>query len=395
MNLAIVYLLTFLESAGTGILQRGTYFFTHERLGFGQLANLVAALGYGTVYVGGALASHGIATRWGERRLLTGSLFGLMIVQGALACTENAWALCTGFVLSAGLRGLKWPLLESYVSAGRTPHEVLPALARYNVSWALAMPLAVGAAGPIISSPWPFLLFAIPAGINVVSLLLVRSFPARPAYLDHAHPERPAPAVLERYRDLMISARWSLLAAYGLLFLLAPLMPEIFQRLALPIALATPAAALYDVVRVTSFIVLGRMGAAWRGRALPLAVSALLLPAGFWAVLSASSLGTVLFGELVFGGASGFVYTASLYYALVVKNAAVDAGGAHEGLIGLGLGLGPLAGIVGYALTEQRIIAGGGAFGSFAGALIGIFPLVFVCVAGSLWPMPRLLRAAA
>ena len=122
----------------------------------------------------------------------------------------------------------------------------------------------------------------------------------------------------------------------------------------LDVALATPAAALFDVVRVTSFIVLGRTGRAWRGRPLPLAITAILLPIGFLMILFGSSLGTVLVGELVFGAASGFAYTAALSYAMVVKNASVDAGGKHEGLIGLGLGLGPLAGIVGYGLAGHQ-----------------------------------------
>jgi hypothetical protein len=391
LNVALLYLVTFLESVGTGILQRGTYFYTHERLGFGQLANLCMALAYGAAYVGGAFASHAAATRWGERRLMMATLFGLFVVHAAMALSSNPALLATAFVLSAALRGLKWPLFETYVSAGRTPREILSAVGTYNVSWALAMPIAVGVAGPLISSRWPFLLFAMPAAINVISIALVRSFPARPMHLDHAHPERPAARELERYRDLLFSARWSLLASYALLFLLAPLMPAIFERVGVGIAIATPAAAVYDVTRVTSFIVLGRAGAAWRGRALPLAASALLLTLGFFGVLFAPSLGAALIGEVVLGGAGGFVYTAALYYALVVKNASVDAGGAHEGLIGLGLGLGPLAGIIGYSLSGQSMA--GSTLSYVEAMLIAVLPLVCLCIAGSLWPMPRLFRA--
>jgi len=270
MSLAILYLLGCLESVGTGILQRGLYFYTHERLGFGQMANLVIALAYGLTYVAGAFASHPAANKWGERRLLSATLIGLFALHLALTLFPAPWLLCVGFVASAGLRGLKWPLFETYMSAGRTPTEILPALANYNVSWATAMPIAVGIAGPVISSPWPFLLFALPALINVISLALIRSFPERPSHLAEAHPERPAALLLARYRDLMVSARWSLLLAYGLLFLLAPLMPAIFQRLGVDVVLATPYAAVFDLVRAASFILLGRAGAAWRGRASPL-----------------------------------------------------------------------------------------------------------------------------
>jgi predicted MFS family arabinose efflux permease len=393
VSLRLLYFITFLESIGTGILQRGIYFYTHEQLGFGELANLFVALAYGAVYVGGALKSHAAANRWGERTVMTATLVGLLILHTTLALSPSAAVLCVGFVLSAGLRGLGWPLFESYVSAGRTPREILSAVGGYNVSWACAMPIAVGVSGPIISSAWPFLLFAVPATINVVAIALVRLIPARPSHLDHAHPERPAEAELRRIGGLLVSARWSMLAGYGLLFLLAPLMPVIFQRLHLDVALATPAAALFDVVRVTSFIVLGRTGRAWRGRALPLAITAVLLPLGFLMVMFGSSLGVVLMGELIFGAASGFAYTAALSYAMVVNNASVDAGGAHEGLIGLGLGLGPLAGIIGYSLSGHRLVASGLEIGHVQGTLIAVLPLLFACVIGALRPMPRLLRA--
>jgi predicted MFS family arabinose efflux permease len=391
VNLLLLYLVTAFESAGTGILQRGIYFYAHDRLGFGQLANLSLALAYGACYVAGAFGSHPAATRLGVRRLLVVALVGLFVVHAALTLAPTVWVLCIGFVISAGLRGLKWPLFESYVSAGRTPGEILSVVGKYNVSWAIAMPVAVGISGPLISGPWPFLMFALPCAINVGSLAVVRYFPANPSHLDDTHPERLAASELARYGDLLISARWSLLAAYGLLFLLAPLMPDIFQRIGVGIAWATPAASLYDVVRVSAFVVLGRIGSAWRGRTAPLVVSAVLLPIGFFLVLFAPSLGAVLVGELIFGGASGFVYTAALYYALVVKNASVDAGGAHEGLIGLGLGLGPLAGIVGYELAGRAASS----FTYVEGMLIGIAPLIFACIVGSMWPVPRLLRAPA
>ena len=45
-------------------------------------------------------------------------------------------------------------------------------------------------------------------------------------------------------------------------------------------------------------------------------------------------------GELLFGWAVGEVYFAALYYAMVVQNASVEAGGGHERIIGLGFALG-------------------------------------------------------
>jgi hypothetical protein len=89
----------------------------------------------------------------------------------------------------------------------------------------------------------------------------------------------------------------------------------------------------------------------WRGRQWPLALAIVTLPISFAMILFGHRLGLLLCGEVLFGMAGGITYTASLYYALVVKNASVDAGGAHESLIGLGFALGPLLGLAGKAIT--------------------------------------------
>ena len=54
----------------------------------------------------------------------------------------------------------------------------------------------------------------------------------------------------------------------------------------------------------------------------------------------------MLLGEAVFGVSSGVVYYAALYHAMVLLNASIQAGSAHESLIGLGFALGPAAGLV-------------------------------------------------
>ena len=44
-----------------------------------------------------------------------------------------------------------------------------------------------------------------------------------------------------------------------------------------------------------------------------------------------------------------FTKEQNLWLALVVKNASVDAGGVHEGLIGAGFAIGPTMGLIGHA----------------------------------------------
>jgi len=67
---------------------------------------------------------------------------------------------------------------------------------------------------------------------------------------------------------------------------------------------------------------------------------------------------------------------------MVLKNASVDAGGAHEGLIGLGFAIGPAAGLVGTALAPAL-------GGPLPGLLAGVGPLILLCCGAAIWPMIR------
>jgi hypothetical protein len=371
---------TFVESVGTILLERGIYFYTHERLAYGERENLLIAFTFGVFYVAGALSSHRAAQRFGEKRLLSITLYGLLLVHVVLAL-HPAGALIPGaFVALALLHGLKWPVIESFFSAGQTPDQLLKALGRFNVCWALAVPLGVAGSGLLISTR-PELLFVLAAALNVVALLVSADLPSQPLHLEAEHPERPAPVTLALYSRLLVAARWSLLLSYTLMFLLAPLMPQIFADLGLAVRGATLAAAALDGVRVASFAALGAF-TGWQARRWPLWLASVLTPVGFALIVWGSGLGVVLFGELLFGAAAGMAYTAALYYALVVRNAAVDAGGAHEGLIGLGFALGPLCGLGGTFLYEWGFAAP-----AATATIVAVAPVVALCSLGALLPL--------
>src|SRR4051794_37696744 len=54
----LVLVLSFVESFGTILLERGIYFFTHERLHYSDTQNLALAAGFGATYGAGAWVSH-------------------------------------------------------------------------------------------------------------------------------------------------------------------------------------------------------------------------------------------------------------------------------------------------------------------------------------------------
>jgi len=142
---------------------------------------------------------------------------------------------------------------------------------------------------------------------------------------------------LDRLRRLLAASRWLMISGYAALFILSPLAPRIFEDLGFVVlgtaVLGTALAGVTDVARLTAFAVF-QFWTIWHGRIAPLAVSWLGMCAGFFMVVLGQSTVVVLAGEVLFGLGLGLTYYGALYYAMVVKNASVDAGGAMRGWTG-------------------------------------------------------------
>src|SRR5262245_52801562 len=137
--------LSFIESFATILIERAIYFFSHERLGYSEAQNLGLALLFGATYTFGAARSHALARRFGDRRALRALLVLLLVLHVALVIVPAGPALVLAFAAVGCVEGAKWPIIESYVGAGLSPEQQLGAVGRFNVSWALAVPLALAA----------------------------------------------------------------------------------------------------------------------------------------------------------------------------------------------------------------------------------------------------------
>jgi len=378
-----VILMTFNEGFTTTLVGRGVFFYTVWRLSFSDAANLWLAAAYGTTYVLGALTSHRLARLSSEKAMLMVTASSQFILHLLLAWRFEARMLFAVFSVLGVMSGLRWPVVESYVSAGLTPRQTSRALGRFNLAWAAAVPLGLAATGPI-SKLLETGLFLIPAAVNLTSILLTIALPTSPAHLPHDHPERPSRAELARIAALLTSSRWLLMTSYATAWALSGLMPIIFYNMGFETA-APALAAVMDFVRLLVFIVLIAW-AGWHGRASLLVISLIAMPLGFFMVLFAGDLTAALTGEFLFGLSCGLVYYAALYYAMVAENASVGAGGKHESLIGLGFVIGPGASLVGLGLA--------GVFGNRTGGLLlGLGPLFAITTMASLWALRTLLPA--
>lgn len=368
-------LITFIGSFAVICIERGEYFYTADVLGFGDVANLWLALLFGATYVAGSLLSHGASARLGEKSLLLRVVMAQIVVHAAMGARPSAAIMFSGSAIAGLLYGLQWPVIESYVGAGQTAAGTRRVIGLFNLSWAVAIPVTLAVAGPIIHT-WPRGLFFLPAALNAAMLGLLLPAGGRPEHVPDDHPARPPADELARLRRLLLGHRWLMLVGYASMFILAPLLPRILEDLGFAVQRATALSGLLDLMRVTAFAVLF-LYRGWHGARWLVVGSAAALPAGFFMVLFGQRIGMVLGGEVLFGLAMGGVYYGALHYALVVRNAAVGAGGAHEGLIGGGFALGPAIGLLGIALAPAL-------GGRVAGSLVALAPLFVLCVGAAL-----------
>ncbi len=368
---SVYCILTIQCSLAVICVERGIYFFTTEVLGMGDLGNLCLALILGIGYVCGSLNSHRLASRIGERNLLAWT-FGLQILgHGAMASAPGAVSVCLGVGVVSFLYGIQWPVIESYVSAGRSPREVQRAVGTFSLSWAVAVPISLALTSPIIAL-WKPGMFVLPAALNVVTLLMLRLIPKRPPHLPSSHPGRPSRAELTNLQRLLVSHRWLMVFSYVALFLLAPLLPRLLKDVGIATAWASGLSGLIDWMRASTFLVMC-LFAGWHGKKGIVYCCLIMLPLGFYMILLGTSPILVLAGEVVFGIAMGAVYYGALHYALVISNAAVNAGGVHEALIGSGYAIGPTIGLISLGLAPTI----GSSTGAYA---LTPLPLFAICL---------------
>jgi predicted MFS family arabinose efflux permease len=377
--LRLIIVITFIESFVTAMVERGVVFYAEHELGFEQSQTLWLALMFGAAYVAGALFSHRAAEKFGERRWLVLLIVAHIVLHLGLAMDPNIYAVYIFNTLLGAASGSKWPVVESYVSAGQTPRQAAASVGHFNIAWSFSVVPAVALGGVLIET-WSPSLFLLPAAMNLGVLFLIMKLPVRPTHLPTDHPLQPTDGQRVRIKSLLLSSRWLMFGSYTLLFLLSPLLPYIFKnRLHFSPGPATAMVSLIDLARFVTFVVLQR-SVVWHGRASLLIWTALLMPAGFLIMLTSDRLALVLLGEVVFGVAGGLTYYAALYYAMVMKNAAVEAAGAHESLIGSGFVVGPAMGLAAIYLS--------GSSNTVSTAMLATtVPFLIFCTVGGLWSL--------
>jgi len=336
------YVVEGLTSLGTSLLMVGIFFYTEHHFGWGPLQNFCLAASQGCVYIVGALMTDRLAAVMGRRRLLVVvyalsalAAIGAWVARSPLAV---AGALCAYTFITT----MSWPAVESLVASGVDAQTMSRRVGIYNLVWAGVNGVGLAVSGALIEY-WPAGMFIVAASAHVVSvvLLMIRSDveppPGEATTSDHVPPE---PELLRVRTLAMWLSRIALPATYVVVYSLMAMMPSLPVMQQLEPTYRTPLASVWVGARWLTFLLLGAT-AWWHTRPMLLLASAAVMLAAFLGVVTGSSLTTMVAWQLVLGVVMGTIYSASLYFGMVLSDGSTEHGGYHEALIGVGCVIGP------------------------------------------------------
>lgn len=371
-----VQVMSFLCSIGTGLVMNGVYYLTEAAYGFTRVQNLWLALVMGATYIVGAKAAGpGIrAIRNAFPRMTSrGILMGLMVAMAAPlflplivptgrdadGVARNAWVIWAMVLIYSPMTGVLWPMMESFLSGGRSGSGLRAAIGNWNLVWSGALLAPFFASAALVERD-PAVGFAGLGAVHVACAAFLLTFQREPApHLEEAH--EPHPPV---YTQLLVVFRMLLPMGYFVFSAMNPVLPSLMASMGVGAAWRPIVAIAWLASRTATFAILGRWQG-WHGTwGFPMAGAVALLAGFAMGVLSpllgqgAAPVSVMVIGLVVFGAGMAMIYSGAIYYAMEVGKSEVDAGGTHEALIGVGYMGGPACGIVVSEALARGVIAG-------------------------------------
>lgn len=342
-----------IASVGTGVMLSGVFFITREAFGFSDGRNLLLGLVVQLPYIPAALLSGPLCARLGAQRVLLITVLGMTLACAALATMPPVWMWWWLAPMYNAFAGMQWPIVESYIASGRHGRDMRRAIGLFNITWAAT--IAPGLWLISLAHGRPQVTFIVLAIIHAGTFALVRAWPIQPRTHDV---EAGRQHTGEAYPNLLRASRVLLPTGYVLIYMLGPLLPGIWDRLGVDAALAPTLASTWIIVRVGVFALMFWFPG-WHGKWWILGVGATLLCGGTVLTLLEIAVWAGVLGLALLGFGQGMIYYAALYYGMAVEHAAVDSGGRHEAIIGVGYILGPTLGLAGAQLSIGAAATGG------------------------------------
>ena len=284
-----------------------------------------------------------------ERRYV---LYAACLVLGAVSIglpyCRNSTHLMLIFPGIGISMALFWPAYEAWLAEREGEGKLIQRVMLFNIFWSIGVTLGPALSSYLYGDTNPFTSFYLAAIFSLLTLVTIvvnslqASGPTETQPTEPAEVLYPPLSVRTTYLNLARCANFASWFVLGVLRRLAPkltkemgMLPSTFGNLMLTLG----------GIQTLAFLVLGSgYSTRWHYRFAPMFVVqilAILSFLGIWSVQN-TLLWTFLFGLI--GVSAAFTYFSSLYYGLDRHADKGNKSGWHEGILGLGILLGPLLG---------------------------------------------------
>ena len=248
--LVAVLAVTFAGSLSGGVFWAAIFFVTAGHYGFSPARNLMLAVVMGAIYAAMAAATGRLVRRVSAsspRAVLMAALASWTIAALApLAQRRSEIVIWAAASLGAAASAVVWPIVESYLSAGRHGAKMRAAIGWFNVTWTPATALAL-LLMPIVSQAGSLAALVLSAAGSIAALAATFALPVRPG----AHEAEAAQAAIGReYPYLMRAGSWLLPMSYILVAVMSPLLPHRLAALGGGETQARPAFLLHQYLKM-------------------------------------------------------------------------------------------------------------------------------------------------
>jgi predicted MFS family arabinose efflux permease len=370
-----IFILEGLNALATAYYFNYLFFYMEKHFGFGNRGNLIMTAQYGFFYALSAWYSGRIARKHGYFKLLRigFAVMALAMAFGGLIPAffgfSKAAEAAEFAVLLFWTIGLcfTWPMLQSLVSRGQSPRELPHTAGVYNVIWATGAAVAYLTGGALLE--WlggEVLIFWLPAAMHLLQLVLLARYEridlpdtvpntALKTSSENVPAMNPRPIAKARTFLILgwIANPFAYIAIYGIL----PVIPKLTERLGLSTASAGIVCSIWFWTRLGAFIWFW-LWPGWHYRFRWLLGAFVTLIGSFVIILLGSQIWMLIVAQIVFGLAVGLIYYSSLYYSMDTGASKSEQGGIHEAAIGLGIFLGPAAGVAALQIFPNHPDAG-------------------------------------
>lgn len=362
------------------------FFYMQDHFGFDDRDNLLITALYGFCYMFAAWFGGRFGKKRGYFLALRLGFWGMAVIMafGGIAphlfhYTHKLMLIELAIIVLWTLSMcFTWPTLQALLSQSQSPGELSRTAGIYNMVWAGASALAYLTSGALLDWFGGEILFWLPAGLHLLQIVMLSRLEKMsakiPAPAAHESPDvkaaselNPRPIARARMfvRLAWIANPFAYMAIYGLI----PVIPHIASQLHLSQSSAGLIGSVWFWARVAAFTGFW-LWPGWHYKFRWLCAAFVGLILSFTAIPFSTQVWMFVVAQIVFGLVVGLIYYSSLFYSMDVGESRGKRGGFHEAAIGMGIFIGPSAGVG--ALRVFPTQASAGTWGISALLVIGL-----------------------